>query len=106
MQFINLTPHAIVLNSGESFPASGTIARVSANMDESALPSGHRVFKQTFGEVTGIPAAEEGTTFIVSALVLAALAGSRADVVAPATGHKEAMRDEAGRIVAVPGFVV
>ena len=42
--------------------------------------------------------------YIVSALVLAAI-DNRLDCVAPATGSKETVRNEAGQIVSVPGFV-
>jgi hypothetical protein len=42
-------------------------------------------------------------TYVVSAVVLTALNGARDDVVAPDTAH--AIRDDNGRIVAVPGFV-
>ena len=41
--------------------------------------------------------------YIVSALVLSALAGNREDVVAPATGHPETIRQD-GKIVSVPGL--
>lgn len=34
MNFINLTPHAIVLNDGAVYQPSGTIARVSAQFSE------------------------------------------------------------------------
>lgn len=96
---INLTPHAIHLNSGEIFEPSGDIARVSANY--SGFVDG--VCQQVFGEVTGLPEPVEGVKYIVSALVLAA--SDRDDLVAPATGHPECRRDEQGRIISVPGFV-
>lgn len=48
---------------------------------------------------------EEGTIYIVSALVLAAAKEKgRTDVVAPATGHPDCVREN-GFIVSVPGFV-
>lgn len=58
------------------------------------------VFPQCF---MGKP--EEGTVYIVSALVLAAAKEKgRTDVVAPATGHPDCVRKD-GFIVSVPGFV-
>ena len=39
-----------------------------------------------------------------SAMVLAAC-NDRSDLVAPATGHPDAVRSEKGHIVSVPGFV-
>jgi hypothetical protein len=101
MQYINLTPHAINLNSGESFPPSGQVARVQAGyseFDEQGICSA------TFGEVQGLPEPQEGVLFIVSGLVAGAVKGVREDVVAPATGHPLAVR-EGGQIVSVPGFV-
>lgn len=101
MTTINLTPHAIVLNSGESFPPSGQLARVSATF----TPFENGVCEQVYGEIENLPSPTEGTRYIVSGLVLAALRGSRPDVVAPATGHPEVVRNEKGQIVSVPGFV-
>ncbi len=98
MKFINLTPHAIKLNSGEVFESKG-IARVSASFTN--FQDG--VCRQEFGEVEGLPEQEEGVCIIVSAMVLSA--SSRIDLVAPATGHPETVRNEKGHIVSVPGFV-
>lgn len=101
-QFINLTPHTINLNNGESLPASGTVARVSAGFSEF---DENGVCVQTFGEVEGLPPQREGVFLVVSALVLAALKGSRSDVVAPATGHPACVRNDKGQVASVPGFV-
>lgn len=99
MTFVNCTPHAIVLNDGRVFDPSGQVARVS---------SSHTTFTDDvctvkYGELTGVPAPVEGTTYIVSALVLAA--SDRTDLVAPATGHPDTVRNDKGHIVSVPGFV-
>lgn len=103
INFVNCTPHAIVLNDGRVFEPSGSIARVEQKItpfDENGIAV------QSFGEVTGLPAPQEGTIYIVSAMVLPrAQAEGRDDVVAPATGHRDCVRDEAGRIVSVPGFL-
>ena len=102
MTFRNFTPHSIVLNDGTIYASEG-LARVSASFgafDENGVCS------QIFGEVTGLPAPEEGVLLIVSAMVLAAAQSQgRQDVVAPATGHPECVRNEQGHIVSVPGFV-
>lgn len=42
---------------------------------------------------------------IVSGLVLQAAPADRDDLVSPATGHRECIRDEKGMIKSVPGFV-
>jgi hypothetical protein len=60
--------------------------------------------RQHKGVVTGLPKAVEGVYLIVSGMVLEALSGSRPDVVAPDTGP-DAVRNAAGHIVAVLGFV-
>lgn len=100
MNYINLTPHSIVLNDGRSFPPSGTIARVSTSFTEII----EDVCQTTWGEVEGLPAPVEGTMYVVSALVLGAVNG-RSDVVAPATGHPQAVRNDKGHIISVPCFV-
>lgn len=101
--FVNLTPHPIRLNDGRVFEPSGSIARVSQTLskfDENGIAV------QEFGEVTGLPAPRDGVMYIVSAMVLSrAQAEGRVDVVAPATGHKDCVRDEKGFIVSVPGFI-
>ena len=103
VRFINCTPHAIMLNDGRRFEPSGSVARVSqkiSEFDELGIAT------QSFGEVQGLPEPSDGTIYIVSAMVLGrAQAEGRTDVVAPATGHKDCVRDEAGRIVSVPGFL-
>lgn len=101
---VNLCPHPIVLNDGTVHGTSGVIARVSS----SYTPFNEEgVCEQTFGDLSGLPEPEEGTTYIVSAMVLSAAKQSgRTDCVAPATGHPDCARDENGRIVSVPGFVI
>lgn len=99
VQYLNCTPHELVLNNGTRIPASGQVARVAASytdFDENG------VCKQVFGDVTGLPEPQDGVLVIVSALVLSA--SDREDLVAPATGHKDCVRDN-GMIVSVPGFV-
>lgn len=100
MKFINLTPHTVCLNNSIQFPASGNIARVAAHFKE----SGDNLYTQTFSEIENLPEPIEGVYYIVSAIVFSAT--SRKDVVAPATGHSECIRNEKGQIVSVPGFVV
>lgn len=100
MQIINCTPHAIVLNSGENFPISGNVARVSSSFEA----NGKGFFKVAYGEVTGLPEAQKDTLYIVSAMV--ANATSRRDVIVPATGHPDTIRNDKGQIVSVPGFIV
>ena len=104
MKFVNLTPHAITVEGLGTKPASGTIARVSVAQRDMGTCGGVRLRQSVKGMVEGIPAPLDGVTFIVSGMVLVALAGSRlADVVAPDTGS-DAIREN-GQIVAVRGFI-
>lgn len=88
------------LNNGESFPVSGNVARVMAGFEETEKG----FFKVAYGEVTGLPAEQADTLYIVSSIV--ANATSRKDVIVPATGHPDTIRNEKGQIVSVPGFIV
>lgn len=102
MNFVNLTPHDIVLNSGEVYKSEG-IARVSSTHTE----VGQGLYAVEYGDINGLPPVADGTRYIVSAIVLAAAkASGRTDCVAPATGHPDCVRNEKGQIVSVPGFVL
>ena len=89
---VNLTPHAICLNDGRRFQPHADIgvARVTASFRHNG---GHH-YVQEFGEVENLPAPEQGVVFLVSGMVLSALAGTRSDVVAPATGHPDCVRND------------
>ena len=54
-----------------------------------------KINSTSFGEVDGLPEPQEGTIFIVSALVAQALKGVRNDLVIP----DDTVRDEQGRII-------
>ena len=103
MKFINLTPHAIILNDGTQFPPSGQIARVSQKWSN---PDGILI-KQEFGSIIDLPPAQEGVVYIVSAIVYAAaVAAGREDIAAPATGHPETKRNDKGHIISVPYLII
>ena len=99
MKYINLTPHSISMNDGKSYSPSGEVARVTVTFTQ--IVNG--ICQQQFGEVQNLPSPQPDTTYIVSGLVLAAT--NRKDVVAPATGHPQTIRNEKGHIVSVPCFV-
>ena len=104
MKVINLTPHAIVITDGPTFPPSGKVARVSVQQIDDGDINGVPVKKQTFGDIVDLPPPSPDTVYIVSSLVLsAAKAAGRTDCVAPDTAN--AVRDDNGHIVSVPGFV-
>lgn len=104
---VNLTPHPIVLDvNGKqiTFPASGIIARVSQTTTGTGIfVEGAEISTSTFGKVD-MPEPKADTMFIVSAMVLGALNGSRKDVIAPRTDNT-AIRNELGHIVAVKGWL-
>ncbi len=102
MKYVNLTPHAIAVTHGKTYEPAGSIARVTASFSEF---NSDGICEQVFGDVQNLPDPEEGVAYIVSGMVLSALKGSRMDVVAPATGHPDTVRNEKGHIVSVPGFV-
>lgn len=104
-KFINLTPHDIKLNDGTIYPATGKIARVENTFSNFCCG----ISKVFYGEIENLPEPEDGTYYIVSAMVLAANNSKpkcrrRGDLVSPATGHPDCKREN-GFIVSVPGFV-
>ena len=106
MQFMNLTPHALGIQTPAgtlTVPTSGTIARVTATDVAVPIDTIVPVVRRVYGAVEGLPAPAQGVAYLVSALVLAALAG-RQDVFAPDTGPT-AVRDENGHILAVTRLV-
>ena len=98
--FVNLTPHAINLNDGRVFPPSGVVARVSSTHSPF---DGDGVATLAFGDVVGLPDKQDGVLLITSALV--AQASKRDDVISPASGHPDCVRNDKGHIMSVPGFV-
>lgn len=104
VKIINLTAHCVSIINPDlgldlSIPSSGIEVRVSTEIIEDA---GNGIYKIGYGEVTGLPDPVEGTIFIVSSMVLAAVP-YRTDVFAPATFAP--IRDDQGRIIGVPGLV-
>lgn len=102
MNIINLTPHAINIIDGDTtttIDPSGTVARVSVKVVATNNPI---LYKQQYGDVQDLPAPQDDTIYIVSALVLARVP-HRTDVYAPLTA--QAIRNDAGQIIGVPGLV-
>jgi len=97
MKFENYTPHTIKLNNGMSFESKG-IARLSSSYTDAVDGICH----VKYGEIEGLPEPKKGVKYIVSAMMLGK---GRDDVVAPATGHPDTIRNEKGHIISVPCFV-
>lgn len=117
--FVNLTPHAIVLQAanGDRFtvPPSGTVARISATPGKVIIVEGCTDFAAgiaihaptIWGEPVGLPDPDPAgaTTYIVSAL-FAGRVGGRLDVVYPGTGPADGcIRDDKGHVVAVTRLI-
>ena len=112
-KLVNLTSHDVVIANDAGaeilrIPPSGIIARIDVRQDvighvESdgvTIP----VVATVFGELTGLPEPEQDVVYIASTLVAQRAAQlGRKDVVSPDTGPT-AVRDDAGRIVAVRRF--
>jgi len=105
MNYINLTPHTVVVEYGESetihFEPSGSVARVEMELKEVSTDGKIKIFRKEIKGVTGIPEPEPETRYIVSSMVFDAT--DRKDVVAPNTNN--ATRNEKGFIISVPGFI-
>lgn len=110
INYVNLTPHTVRLNDGREFSPSGVVARVRADYTDIYEDS----CVVAYGEIENLPnEGEPNTRYIVSAMVLQAAReeytlGSRQwiqHILAPATGHPKAIRNDKGQIVSVPCFV-
>lgn len=62
VEFVNLTPHTITLNSGISYPSQG-IARVSNSFTDF---DANNICTVVYGDVTGLPNCIRKDGFIVS----------------------------------------
>jgi len=104
--FVNLTPHAIVVNTAKSpvaIPPSGELARVKQEFVNVGDDGDFiKTVTSEFGEVEGLPAPQKDTVFIVSSIV--ASATDRTDIAIPNTA--DAVRDEQGRIQSVRSLIV
>ena len=102
-KLVNMTPHTVKLVNDFGIlemPSAG-VARVSSTQEELGRVVGVPLVRATFGEVTGLPAPEEGTMYVVSAMVRAALPG-RTDLASPG----DLVRDEAGQVIGCKSLIV
>lgn len=106
-KILNLTPHSLTLRAPDGtdtvIAPSGTVARVTATPGELETIPGVPVpvaRPDAFGDVEGLPEFEEGTIYIVSALVGARVV--RPDVFTLGTGPSDgAIRNDKGQVIAV-----
>ena len=101
MIYKNCTPHTINLNDGRAFEPSGSVARVGQLYYPTDNPD---LYKVGYDGINGLPDPEAGVLLIVSAMVRDA-AKHRTDLVSPATGHKDCVKNEKGHILSVPFFI-
>jgi len=99
-EFVNLTPHSIVLNEGDIFEASGEILRLS-QQDKVVVKMANFDIKEVKQFIEELPEFVEGRYYIVSAMVNQA--AKREDFISPDTAN--AIRNDRGHIISVPGFV-
>ena len=103
MKLINLTPHTLNILAADGSTVdvqpSGDIARVSSTSAVITTINGINVTASAWGEVTGLPEAEEGVILIVSRMVKDRVA-NRADVMVPGAP----VRDADGKIVGANGL--
>ena len=100
ISIVNLTPHALNVQGRDgatmvTIQPSGTVARCASASEvvETVLVDGVEIdiSRTVFGEVSGVPAPQDGVVYAVSMLVASAL--RRADVVSPGS----LLRDAEGR---------
>lgn len=102
-KLINLTPHTLNLIAADGstvdVQSSGDIARVSSTSTVVATINGINVAQSTWGDVTGLPVAQDGIIYIVSRMVKDRVP-DRADVMVPGAP----VRDANGVIVGANGL--
>ncbi len=106
-RFVNLTPHTVnVVVEGPEGPKTWEIesagdARCAVRAEPAGSVGDIPLFRTAFGDVSGLPEAQEGTMFIVSLLVRQALPG-RTDLCSPS----QPIRDTDGKVIGCKGFDV
>ena len=112
-KIINMTPHDIVVDDGVNkkvYPPCGEVARVNLDEIYAYDVDGFKCVKHGVAG-NNLPAEEAGVFLIVSSMVLThlrktstTLGTERYDLLAPDTNN--AVRNEKGHIISVPGFVI
>lgn len=105
MKIVNLTPHSLTLvgeNATLVVPPSGIVARLAVTRTalSPVVVDGVELVVNlpVMGDVTDLPAAEEGVVLITSAVVASAV--NRPDVMSPG----ELIRDNAGNVIGARGL--
>lgn len=105
---INLTPHAVNLYAADgsvrTFESSG-VARAAQTVQEMGELDGVRLVRVAYGAPVGLPDPQDGTLYIVSALLVSAARQSGrtvSDLLTPA----DTVRDTDGKIIGCRAFAV
>lgn len=115
LTIINATPHDITFKGTTEivFKKSDIVARVETkSTKEDFIEYGDEtipLYSNSYGDIVGLPKAETGTLYIVSALVLSANKegkNQRNDLIAPDTSPNGGAVRENGQIKAVTRFVI
>lgn len=104
MNIVNLTPHALNIydenrNLVLVVEPSGTVARVNVTRKLHRHLEGIPLYSTWYGDLLGLPEAEDNTICVVSAMVRAAVP-HRHEVFAPG----ELLRNEAGQVIGCIGL--
>lgn len=103
MKLVNLTPHVLNIVAADGsivdIQPSGNVARVASTSAVVATINGINVTASTWGDVTGLPTAQDGVILIVSRMVKDRVA-DRADVMVPGAP----VRDADGKIIGASGL--
>jgi len=108
LPIINLTPHIVRIH-GENkkvvaeFPSQG-VARVATSETLAFEANDLPVSKVVYGETTGLPEDDANVYYIVS-MIVAQANPDRKDLIAPNSAPQNVVRDDAGQIFSVSGFV-
>lgn len=102
-KLINLTPHTLNLTAADGstvdVPPSGDVARVSSTSTVIDTINGINVTTSTWGDVTGLPDAQDGIIYVVSRMVKDRVP-DRPDVLVPGAP----VRDANGKIIGANGL--
>ena len=102
-KLINLTPHSLNLIAADGstvdVPPSGDVARVSSTSTVIDTINGINVTTSTWGDVTGLPDAQDGIIYVVSRMVKDRVP-DRPDVLVPGAP----VRDANGKIIGANGL--
>jgi hypothetical protein len=104
---INLTPHAIVLQSKDGqrteYPPSGKVVRVVQELNKVKEVNGVDVEWVTFGRPIDLPPPQPNTYYVVS-MPVAQQCNGRDDLLCPNTSR--AIRNDKGEIIAVENWAM